>query len=410
MTDVDNMRQPLSERLPSASLEAMCQRKRETERETRSLLRSGGGVLRCYSMMEPHCVFDQSFGSQHIVEYDVQKLTTVRVFFVLSGTVLTDPILWFEMFLNSAVFAMVLLLSMYFRLDDLNHFVGEESDIRAFISMLTMLVCLILAFYTSLNISRWWDVRMVGVKAIWHASSKLTLQVSQGVTRDPELLDAIWRYACASLAFVFMMRSGVPDQMDNMIKWGLLTEDESQLMSEIPCSQRSEAIWSWLACMITRLNRHGLVNGAPHYTGLMNTIDEGRGGANALKAYLETRIPMPYVHLVGLGVKLHNILVAILMAFVCAVYAIKADYMGCFRATSRAFLMPFLYNAILSINSDLTDPFSGDLLDFSLGWFVREIKDDAKAIVFCGDVENLPPWLNQAKKFRKWDSAEESTV
>eukprot|EP00927_Polykrikos_kofoidii_P018695 TRINITY_DN1869_c0_g1_i1.p1 TRINITY_DN1869_c0_g1~~TRINITY_DN1869_c0_g1_i1.p1 ORF type:complete len:439 (-),score=38.00 TRINITY_DN1869_c0_g1_i1:176-1408(-) len=410
MTDVDNMRQPLSERLPSASLEAMCQRKRETERETRSLLRSGGGVLRCYSMMEPHCVFDQSFGSQHIVEYDVQKLTTVRVFFVLSGTVLTDPILWFEMFLNSAVFAMVLLLSMYFRLDDLNHFVGEESDIRAFISMLTMLVCLILAFYTSLNISRWWDVRMVGVKAIWHASSKLTLQVSQGVTRDPELLDAIWRYACASLAFVFMMRSGVPDQMDNMIKWGLLTGDESQLMSLIPSSQRSEAIWSWLGGLVSRLYQHGLVPSHLYYSVLLTTIDDGRVGANALKTYLETPIPMHYVHLVGLGVKLHNILVAILMAFVCAVHAMKADYMGCFRPMSRAFLMPFLFNAILLITSDLTDPFSGDLVDFCLGRLVREIRDDAKAIVSCGAVGNLPPWLDQAKKFKKWNSAEESTV
>eukprot|EP00927_Polykrikos_kofoidii_P018697 TRINITY_DN1869_c0_g1_i3.p1 TRINITY_DN1869_c0_g1~~TRINITY_DN1869_c0_g1_i3.p1 ORF type:complete len:439 (-),score=61.20 TRINITY_DN1869_c0_g1_i3:87-1319(-) len=410
MTDVDNMRQPLSERLPSASLEAMCQRKRETERETRSLLRSGGGVLRCYSMMEPHCVFDQSFGSQHIVEYDVQKLTTVRVFFVLSGTVLTDPILWFEMFLNSAVFAMVLLLSMYFRLDDLNHFVGEESDIRAFISMLTMLVCLILAFYTSLNISRWWDVRMVGVKAIWHASSKLTLQVSQGVTRDPELLDAIWRYACASLAFVFMMRSGVPDQMDNMIKWGLLTEDESQLMSEIPCSQRSEAIWSWLACMITRLNRHGLVNGAPHYTGLMNTIDDGRGGSNVMNSYLETPIPMSYVHLLGLMVKLHNIMVAMLMGILSAKHTAGGDYLGAFRTMFRAFFMSFLYNALLLINDDISDPFGGDISDFPMEKILEEIKADAESIIACGSADNLPAWLVQGKRFKKWVPVEESTV
>jgi len=360
--------------------------------------------LQCYSLLEPHAKIDRSGDIPHIHSYDLQKLTTVRVFFAMSGTVLTDVVLWVEIILNGLVFWAIFAGIMYLHWDGLEKFVGRESNIRSFIAMFTTLVGLLLSFYTSLNIKRWWDMRMLGVGGIWQASSKLTLQISQGVTRDPEVLDAIWRYAASSLTFLFLVRRKTPDDIDILVDQKLLTHAEKRQIMRTPAPQRAEAIWAWLGAMVSQLHSQSLVAGPPHYAGLMNTVDEGRRGANVINSYLQTPIPMAYIHLLGLMVKLHNVMVAMLMGILCAKHATGGDELGAFRVLFRAFFMPFLYNSILLINDDIADPFSGDLSDFPLQCFIEGIKEDAKAMIDCGSPENLPTWLLQGKKFKKWSA------
>eukprot|EP00927_Polykrikos_kofoidii_P018700 TRINITY_DN1869_c0_g3_i2.p1 TRINITY_DN1869_c0_g3~~TRINITY_DN1869_c0_g3_i2.p1 ORF type:complete len:394 (-),score=64.39 TRINITY_DN1869_c0_g3_i2:106-1287(-) len=390
--------------VPTGSLGAPAQ----PEGEKRPLL-SPFASLTCYST-EPHCTIEKTAEFQHITKYNLQKLTTVRVFLVTTGTVLTNVIIWVETLMNALVFWMVYTLVMTFHWDGLARFVGKESNIRSFIAMFTTFVGLLLSFYTSLNIKRWWDMRMLGVGGIWQTCSKLTLQISQGVTRDPEVLHAIWRYSSASLVFIFMQRRGIEDRIDDVFKLKLLTEAECQQMSRIPASNRSEAIWSWLGAMVSQLNAQGLVAGPPHYAGLMNTIDNGRGGSNVINSYLETPIPMAYVHILGLMVKLHNIMVAMLMGILSAKHMSGGDYLGAFRTMFRAFFMSFLYNALLLINDDISDPFGGDISDLPMEKILAEIKDDAESIIACGSADNLPAWLVQGKKFKKWVPVEESTV
>lgn len=376
--------------------------------ENTPLLDNKYAKLKCYSLSESHCTIHEGLEVRHIISYEVQKLTTFRVFFALSGTVLTDIILWIETLAGACVFWLVFAFIWHFHWDGLDSFVGKESNIRAFLAMFSTLVGLLLSFYTSLNIKRWWDMRMLGVGGIWQASSKLTLQISQGVTRDPEVLDAIWRYAASSMAFLFMMRRGTQDRIENMMKRGLLTEEECEQMAKIPPGQRAEAIWSWLGAMVSQLNAQGLVNGPPNYAGLMATVDKGRTGANVINSYLDTPIPMAYVHLLGLMVKLHNLMVAIFMGILSSSHMLNGDELGAFRTMFRAFFMPFLYNALLLINDDISDPFSGDISDFPLQNFVRSMRDDAKSIVAAGERTSLPTWLLQGKKFKKWSEPEEA--
>jgi len=240
------------------------------------------------------------------------------------------------------------------------------------------------------------------VGGIWQACTKLALLISTGITRDTEVLESTWRYGCASLAFVFMARGGTENKIENLHKRGLLTEAECEQIAKIPPAQRAEAVWTWLANMVSRLNMQGLINGPPNYAGLMNTVDDGRMGANVCMTYLDTPVPMEYVHLLGLIVKLHNMVVAILMGILSAKHFYSHDELGAFRTMFRAFFMPFLYNAILLINDDISDPFSGDLSDYPLQKIIDDIKEDAQAIVACGSTDNLPSWLQQGKKFEKW--------
>lgn len=362
--------------------------------------------LKCYSLLTPHCEIHKHTDGDHIENYNVQKLTTVRVFFAFTGTVLTDVVLWFETFLNALVFWMVYSAIMYgwHGVSGFSEFVGKESNIRSFIAMFTTLVGLLLSFYTSLNIKRWWEMRMLGVGGIWQSCSKLTMQISQGVTRDADVMDAIWRYSCSSLAFLFIQRHPTAsDNLGTLVQQGLLQDNELEMILRTPANQRAEAIWTWIGALVSSLNSQGLTSGPPHYASLMNTVDEGRGGANVINSYLETPIPMAYIHLLGFMVKLHNVMVAILMAVLSAKHTRAADELAAFRTMFRAFFMPFLYNAILLINDDVSDPFSGDLSDFPLRKLIQGMKDDAKCIIACGAPENLPAWLQQGKKYKKWN-------
>jgi predicted membrane chloride channel (bestrophin family) len=358
--------------------------------------------MECYSLSEPHCDIHDGIDGPHISSYDVQKLTTFRVFFVISGTVLGNVVLWVETIIGACVFWSVWMSVYHFSWEGLDKFVGKEGNIRAFIAMFTTLVGLLLSFYTSMNINRWWAMRVQGVGGIWQACTKLTLLIGSGVTRDEQVLESTWRYACSSLAFIFMQRGGTENKIGNLHKRGLLTEAECQQMAQIPDTQRAEAVWTWLGNLVSQLNAQGLINGPPNYAGLMNTVDDGRNAANLCNVYLDTPVPMVYVHLLGLIVKLHNLVIAILMGILSAKHFYSHDNLGAFRTMFRAFFMPFLYNAILLINDDISDPFSGDLSDFPLQKIIDDIKEDAQSIVACGSQKNLPSWLTKGRKFEKW--------
>merc|ERR1719291_720940 len=100
---------------------------------------------------------------------------------------------------------------------------------------------------------------------------------------------------------------------------------------------------------------------------------------------------MPYVHLLGLMVKLHNVILAMLMALLSVKHVDigeRVDEVSLGRVMFRAFFMPFLYNAILIINENLTDPFSGDITDFPVGVLVESISKDAQMCCTAG--ANLP--------------------
>jgi predicted membrane chloride channel (bestrophin family) len=352
----------------------------------------------CYNMSAPHCTLEtDEEGETHLAAYDVQKLTTMRVLLVWTGTVFESPLLWIEMAVIAVIFFSTFSILMHYRWHGFKDFVGRDSDVRAFISMFSTLIGLLLSFYTSLNISRWWDMRTKGVEGICQGCSKLTILLSQGVSRDPDVLSGVKRYALASLMFFFLKDLDRKDQLDRLVDRGVLWPDEAEKLNRVEDAMSfPEACWVWLANVVTQCNQAGLVKGPPHYCALMAAVDEGRDGAATLKTYLDTPIPMGYVHLLGLMVKLHNVILAFLMALVSVKHAGNADgpdAVSTGRAMFRCFFMPLLYNAILIINDELTDPFGGDISDFPCALLCRRLKWDAESFVTMGEQENLPTWI-----------------
>merc|ERR1712232_658162 len=120
-------------------------------------------------------------------------------------------------------------------------------------------------------------------------------------------------------------------------------------------------------------------------------------GVGTIKAYLDTPIPIGYVHLLCFIVKLYNILVTVLLALTSVVHAGGSEGfqpLSLFRTSFKAFFMPFLYNAIIVLNSQVSDPFGGDSGDFNFSLFDLNMAMSAKSFASAGHCDNLPAWIS----------------
>lgn len=284
-----------------------------------------------------------------------------------------------------------------FRFKGFSDFVGKESTIRAFIAMFSTLIGLLLSFYTALNLGRWWQMR-VAVQHMMEGSKKLSMMIGHGVSQDPVVLKGINRYARASLFLIFSAsrqegKGGDPPHV-KALQAGLLTQEEVEKLETANGHMvfvQAETLWTWIANWITRMHDQGLTRGPPHYCALMAAVEEGRSGVADIQAYLETPIPLGYVHLLCIMVKLHNFILTILMAMASVMLSGGAEGfqpVGVFRTAFRAFFMPFLYNSILILNSEVTDPFGGDDGDFD--WSTYDVNLAMSGQSYAIAAHNLP--------------------
>lgn len=347
--------------------------------------------------------------------YDLESLLTLRIFTQWHGSVFKSFTLWFQTVFLAIFFWFLYLVVLYYRPAGFSEVVGNEASIRAFIAMFSMLIGLLLSFYTALNLNRWWQMRM-GIEAIQDGCKKLVMMVSQ-VSSDETLIDSITRYARASLFLIFASSQRTdphgPIPAEQAYLAGLLTEDEKTKLVGLNPTRvyvQAETLWVWLANAVTRLHDEGLTKGPPHYCMLMATIEAARAGISSIEAYLATPIPFGYVHLLCMMVKLHNFLLTILMALTCVVHSgghKGIQPVSVFRTAFRAFFMPFLYNALLILNAQMTDPFGGDESDFD--WSTYDVSIAMSAHSYAQSAHALPDWI-AAGNFKPAKRDEASTV
>jgi len=322
-----------------------------------------------------------------VVGYDVDKLSTSIVFLVWQGTVLSSWVLWAEQ-------ALVLLTYVVFAYVSATFFdFGENpehkaSEVRGLQGSVAALAAFLLGFYTSLTVSRWWRLRCDGIGNIWSSSSQLCMYISECVTRDEQVLCSIRRYARASLIIRFLQRrypGKLTENLWRLVDKNVLTEEELQKLKGYN-SNLSESIWTWVTRIVMNLYRKGDIKSDLMLNFILERVAKGRSGSALIGAQMGTPIPLPYVHLLGLLVKVQNYIMAL-----CAGYLVAADPTEWPIISIKVSLVPFFYNAILLINADLADPFDGGVNDFPLGQYEGSIQSDGQSYVDAGD--HTPEWM-----------------
>lgn len=357
-----------------------------------------------YSFSESHATLEYGLdGTLKVIDYDVSKLSTFRVFGAFSGTILQDAILLTEQVLITLLFFMCATPSyVYFNRkfggdQSMNHWLdGQEEKMRAFSMILTMLAAFLLSFYTSITVARWWAMRTGGVGGIKAAAMELEMYINEFVTKDEQILSAIRRYARASLALVFMWRRGSLDTVkEALTERGILFEDEAAALLSWNHNLH-ESIWAWQTGIVTSLHKEGKIAQGPLLCFLLERCSQGREAVQLISTHLSVKVPMQYVHLLGVMVKLHNAILAVLMGILFGGAVRDGRIIICCQLFGRTLIMPFLFNAILLINAELSDPFDGGAADFPGNKYQTAIENDGKA--FLNASKNVPDWIAKRRK------------
>jgi len=272
---------------------------------------------------------------------------------------------------------------------------------REFAMIMTILASLLLSFYTGMSVSRWWVIRTAGVGGIKAAAMELEMLVSQMVTQEPLVLEAIRRYARSSLILVFMWRQkklgpNIPKDKaivncQVLVAHGLLSEGEVvQLANWNHCLH--ETIWAWQSALVAMLHQEGKIRSDMLLKTLLERVSDGRNAVQCIHTHLAVKIPMQYVHLLGLLVKLHNLVLCIIMGSLFGAAVRSGEIIICAQLFGRTTILPLLFNAILLINAELSDPFDGSVsTDFPGGAYSNGLEADANAIIMAS--QHQPDWM-----------------
>lgn len=354
--------------------------------------------------LECHAKLVSKDGEEHLVDYEPLKLSSFRVCCSSKVTILKDPVLFFEQCIITLVFVMSAVPVWYafkLELSDRNGNISvrrwldeQEGKMRAFAQIMTNLAAFLLSFYTSVSVTRWWAMRTGGIGGIKAAAVDLEWLLMQNVTQDETVLSAIRRYARASLMLIFLWRQDKTNEekKEYLVTHKLLSEEEFGKLSTKPDHCLHEKIWVWQACIVTVLYKEGKVSSDQLYNLLIEKCIEGRAAVQLIHTHLAVRVPLQYVHLLGLLVKMHNLVCAIIMGFLFGAALRSAEAIICIQLFARTLILPFLFNAILLINAELADPFNGGETDFPGPVYEARLDEDCKGFVEA--THTMPDWLS----------------
>lgn len=353
-----------------------------------------------------------------IVDYEPLKLSTYRIFFALQGSMLQDSVLWVEQAIITLIFVGAAVpIYIYFNRESMASNFGaapgesmrkyldsQESRMREFAMIMTTLASLLLSFYTAMAVGRWWVIRTVGVGGIRAAAMELEMLLSQLVTQDAFVLQAIRRYARASLILVFLWRrKRLADLKHELVEVHQVLDEQEvdQLVkgNNHPCLH--ETIWAWQSAIVCALYHEGKIKSDTLLRSLLQKCSDGRKGVQCIHTHLAVKIPMQYVHLLGLLVKMHNFVCAFIMGALFGSAVRSGEIIICCQLAARCIMLPLLFNAILLINAELADPFDGHATDFPGGVYSKGIEKAGLAFVKAG--QNMPDWMARRNRLRLLD-------
>jgi hypothetical protein len=348
------------------------------------------------------------YNGENLIDYEPAKLSSFRVFCATKGTILKDPVLLMEQLLITLIFVCAAAPVYHFFRDDVAEnrhgeetsirrwIDAQESKMRAFAMIITPFAAFLLSFYTAICVARWWTMRAGGIGGIKAATVGLELLLYQNVTQEEKVLSAIRRYSRVSLMLIFLWRRKELDTMkEYFVSRELLTEHEAdQLLSYNHCLH--ETIWAWQGSIVTMLRNEGKIKSDPLYSLLLQRCTDGRQAVQLVHTHLAVRVPMQYIHLLGLLVKMHNFVLAVICGCLFGAALRNRETIICAQLFARTLILPFLFNAILLINCDLADPFEGGASDFPGPIYQGALGKDCKGFISASD--NVPDWLSARAK------------
>jgi hypothetical protein len=273
----------------------------------------------------------------------------------------------------------------------------QEPKMRQFAVIMTTLAAFLLTFYTTMSVNRWWAIRTQGVGGIKAATVALVSMIETAAPGEEEALEAVSRYGRTSLKLIFIWRRSEKineETLQPLIDKKLLFPEEVKLLLKWNHCLH-ETIWAWQMGIVKMLYSEGKIPTDQMLRSMLNHVEAGRQAVQVIHTHLAVKIPMQYVHLLGLLVKMHNGVIALIMGILFGAAYREGEWVICAQLFGRTLILPFLFNAILLINADLSDPFDGGISDFPDGGYLGNLGKDCKGIIDAS--KQMPTWIADRK-------------
>lgn len=303
-------------------------------------------------------------GKPKVLNYSVAALVKNGAFWTAlrtSGTIFTmDNSVWVSLAMYMVI-AGVCGGATWFVADDIDY-----TKLEAVSNYLNMFIPFILGLYVSLALTRWWELRINGIGKVLDAAQNVIL-ISVALLPSAEFQewhDQVLKYALSSISLIVQT---VRDK-DNVKSMGpegegLLTAEEVELLKDMPIRPRPAVMWSWICALCTRVMEEQGIPPGKHRDVIAECV-KARDGISLIWTYLGTQLPFAYVHLVTFLVNLNNLVMAIKCGVVFAVTMKNKNYIHASSQLVFIWVVPVLYQGLLSVSYIIHDPFGEDMLDF----------------------------------------------
>merc|ERR1719453_1064913 len=167
---------------------------------------------------------------------------------------------------------------------------------------------------------------------------------------------------------------------EELVNMKLLTPNEAnQLKKWDHCLH--ETIWAWQTAIVCTLYQEKKIKNEQIFRSLLEECSNGRKAVQVIHTHLAVKIPMQYIHLLGMLVKMHNFVLAVIMGALFGAAVRNGETIICVQLFARTFVLPVLFNAILLINAELADPFNGGETDFPGMALQANLEKDCQGII-----------------------------
>lgn len=342
------------------------------------------------------------------MSYDQGTLMNWSIMLNLKGSAFDNPGVW--MMLGQMIVLALVVGLVCSRVPNWN--TVDTDKFQRLSTCLTVFVGLMLGFFLSLQMSRWFAAAGAFMD-LFDAVRNLQVQCfALGV--NPDRTAQIVRYGLLAtwlLYFDIKLKSDKKLTKEEAhaqlwkeieeIRPGLTTEKEKQSLSAT--KEPSSCIWAWVASLVGRMAEDGDIPpmASPTYGRIMQLAQNAHGAIRDVNMNVVVNTPYVYAHMLALLVHCNNILSAVSFGMTLGVtfsqveqgfnrHVIGKIVQANVSAALLSFIAPFLYQAMLEVSLAVAQPFGHEDAVIPVPKLMRGLERDLDDCAMLAD--STPEW------------------
>lgn len=328
------------------------------------------------------CLFALDGGDENpkIYSYDLKLL--IETYGIGSlfarGTILKDDpvVITFMLFANGLALLSASCSALVYDADLVD---VENLPMDVMITYLNKFVPFVLGLYLSLCVERWWAMREEAIGKVLSSLANVAMVIHVFLKGEHHRAakEQVHRYGMASIALVVQAAHDEFD-LDELVKTLQLTDEEARVLQKIDLFQRPMVLWTWIHKLTFEEMRDARVD-PPLMQIVSGACISAREGIQTIHTYLETQLPLAYVHIIQTAVCMNTIIVAVNAGIALYSCYVKSNFQEGLQQLLMLNVIPYIYHGLVSVTNQISDPFGPEMSDFPISAFQMYVAECCRA-------------------------------